>query len=72
MRVSGDCEVRGLRQTSLADCKANPNSPSKQRQSLRHARCSKLRSVAGKTAASHAKLSPDGWPSRILHFLAES
>ena len=34
--------------------------------------CSKLRSIAGQTSAPYDKLSPDGWPSRILHFLAES
>eukprot|EP00959_Pyramimonas_sp_CCMP1952_P110981 2321805-Pyramimonas_sp.AAC.1 len=72
MRVSGGCEARDLRQTSPADCKANPKPPSKQRKSLRHARCSKLRSIAGKTAAPYVKLYPDGWPSRILHFFAES
>ena len=34
--------------------------------------CSKLRSIAGRTQASYDMLSPDGWTSRTLHFLAES
>eukprot|EP00959_Pyramimonas_sp_CCMP1952_P279065 5834579-Pyramimonas_sp.AAC.1 len=69
MRVSGNCEARDLKQTSLAACEANPNPPSKQPKSVRHAMCSKLRSIAGKTSAPYDKLSPDGWLSKTLHLI---
>ena len=66
MRVSGGCEARDLRQTSLAAREA------KLGKTVRQAIYSKLRSIAARTSALYRKLSPDGWPLRILHFLADS
>ena len=71
-QMRGDWKTTYLRQTSLAARKAHANSPSKQRKSGRYVMCSKLRSIADKTSTTHFKLSPDGCPSRTLHFLAES
>ena len=70
--MSGGGNWRYLRQTSLTGRMSKANSPSRQRKSGRYVMCSKLRSIADKTSTTHFRLSPDGCPSRTLHFLAES
>ena len=55
-----------LRQTSLDAREAKLSNH------VRQVIYSKLRSIAARTSALYRKLSPDGWPLRILHFLAES